>query len=148
MSTIKHVVNPLLLTSTLVSKQTFVFVPFLVLIATWCKSTQLIFVRIEHFTQTKFLFLTHFPLINFFWHAVNSADRNNLRMIVELARRSVGKHCNTVRLIRHNTRKSYVFDIIVLFKLVAGDRVILCWTEHQIGSVIYLIVRKDIIMCT
>ena len=59
-------------------------------------------VRVEAFDRVDF-FLYDF-------------DISNGSMIGELARRSVGKHSNTVRLLRYIRHICYVFDINALFK--------------------------------
>ena len=51
--------------------------------------------------------------MNIFLYYIDFVDA---AMIGELARRSVGKHCNTVRLLRYNSQICYVFDINVLLK--------------------------------
>ena len=52
-------------------------------------------------------------LVNIFRYDIDLVDG---AMIGGLARRSVGKHDNTVRLLRYNSHICYAFDINVLFK--------------------------------
>ena len=51
-------------------------------------------------------------------------------MVGELARRSVGKHSNTVWLLVYNCALCFVIDVNVLLKLIDARRLILSLTEH------------------
>ena len=66
---------------TSVTVQNLLFILFMVLIDTWYESTQLIFVQLEHFTLSQFLFVTGLSSNWFFFSGKLSSHQGELDLL-------------------------------------------------------------------